>query len=96
MKPSTLSVNQSPSSATGPESLTKARAPRAPLPPIDSVFGYRIDDGVTASGLSRATIYRLIKEQKPEPALWPAVGSSRPPLSASCSTLPPRRQKGRP
>jgi hypothetical protein len=64
MKPSTLSVNQSPSSATGPESLTKARAPRAPLPPIDSVFGYRIDDGVTASGLSRATIYRLIKEQK--------------------------------
>jgi hypothetical protein len=33
-------------------------------PPIDSVFGYRIDAAVVVSGLSRATIYRLIKEQK--------------------------------
>jgi hypothetical protein len=58
VKPSNLSSNQ----PKFPESLTKARVPRTPLPPIDSVFGYRIDATVAVSGLSRATIYRLIKE----------------------------------
>jgi hypothetical protein len=60
VKPSNLPSNQP---ASAPESLTKARVPRAPLPPIDSVLGYRIDDAVKVSGLSRATLYRLIKEK---------------------------------
>jgi hypothetical protein len=55
VKPSNLPHN---------ESLTKVRTPRSPLPPIDSVFGYRIDAAVQVSGLSRATLYRLLKEEK--------------------------------
>jgi hypothetical protein len=69
VKPSKLPPNQVSSYALAaaaqssvPESLAVARAPRTPLPPIDSVFGYRINDAVAACGLSRATIYRLLKE----------------------------------
>lgn len=40
------------------------RKPRPSPAPIDSVLAYRIDDAVTVSGLSRATLYRLIKDGK--------------------------------
>jgi hypothetical protein len=40
------------------------RTPRPPPPPVDSVIAYRVNDAVSVSGLSRATLYRLIKEGK--------------------------------
>ena len=38
--------------------------PRLPPPPADSALAYRINDAAIVSGLSRATLYRLIKENK--------------------------------
>jgi hypothetical protein len=51
-----------------PENLTAGRAgdkkPRPPPAPINCVFGYRIDDAVVVTGLSRPTLYRLMKAGK--------------------------------
>jgi transcriptional regulator of acetoin/glycerol metabolism len=61
-----VASNIAPERSSLPENLTagraNGRAARAPLPPIDSVIAYRINDAAAACGLSRATLYRLMKE----------------------------------
>jgi hypothetical protein len=59
VKPSKLPPNQVSSYALA---TAVPIPPRAPLPPIDSVIAYRINDAAAACGLSRATLYRLMKE----------------------------------
>jgi excisionase family DNA binding protein len=44
--------------------LTTDPQPAPQSPSLDSVIAYRVNDAATVSGLSRATLYRLIKEGK--------------------------------
>jgi hypothetical protein len=55
------SAERSPSAALCRAQREKLRPPAAP---IDNVIAYRVNDAVSVSGLSRATLYRLIKEGK--------------------------------
>jgi excisionase family DNA binding protein len=43
---------------------TPDQKPHPLSPPVDGVIAYRVNDAATVSGLSRATLYRLIKEGK--------------------------------
>ena len=62
--------------------------PRLPPPPADSALAYRINDAAIVSGLSRATLYRLIKESKLRSVRAAGPGSSRPMRCVSSSTGP--------